>query len=469
MPDQLATGARVHFMGIGGYGINPIARVMHDLGYTVSGCDLAESPLIAPLREQGIAVEIGHNPAHLDTYAPDALVISSAVPPDNAEVQAAAARGIPVYKRADILCQMMRGRTGIAIAGTHGKTTTTGLTVSALIGCGQDPTFIVGGVLRDLGTNARAGRGEPFVIEADEYDRMFMGLCPHLAVITTVELDHPDMFASLEEVRALFEEFAALLPPGGLLITGYDDPQARRIAESRRARRLPAVTYGLTGGDWTAADLQPNAQGGMDFTACYGGDPLVRTALKLAGAHNVQNALAALAIADALRLPLEDAAAALGRFSGMGRRFEVVGEAQGVTVIDDYAHHPTAIRATLAAARQRYPGRAIWAVWQPHTYRRTQALLDEFAASFADADHVIITDVFRSRDVETFGVGPRDVLERMGYHPDAQHIGDLDTVTYYLGLNVRPGDVVIVMSAGDATRVSAGLLEALGGQAAVSI
>jgi UDP-N-acetylmuramate--alanine ligase len=201
----------------------------------------------------------------------------------------------------------------------------------------------------------------------------------------------------------------------------------------------------------------------MDFTACYGGEELVRIALKLAGMHNVQNALAALAVADALRLPLEDAAGALGRFSGMGRRFEVIGEAQGVTVIDDYAHHPTAIRATLAAARLRYPGRAIWAVWQPHTYRRTQALLDEFAASFADADHVIITDVFRSRDVETFGVGPRDVLERMGYHPDAQHIGDLDAAAYYLGLNVRPGDVVIVMSAGDATRVSAALLEALGG------
>lgn len=463
MPESLPIGARVHFMGIGGYGINPIARVMHELGYAVSGCDLAASPLIAPLREMGIPVEVGHDPAHLDLYAPQALVISSAIPPDNREIRAAAERGIPVFKRADILGELMQQRLGIAIAGTHGKTTTTALTVSVLVGCGQGPTFIVGGVLRDLGTNARAGRGAAFVIEADEYDRMFMGLRPRIAVITTIEMDHPDMFAGLADVRALFEEFAALLPEDGLLIGGYDNEEARRIAEERRAQGLPAVTYGLLGGDWTASDVLPNQQGGMDFVACYGGQPLVEVSLLVPGMHNVQNALAALAVADALRLPLGQAAAAMGGFSGVGRRFELRGETQGVTVIDDYAHHPTAIRATLAAARLRYADCPIWVVWQPHTYSRTKALLDEFAASFSEADHVIITDVFRSRDVETFGVGPEDVLARMGYHRDARHIGDLKAVVAFLALNVRPGDVVIVMSAGDATAVSDGLLAALGG------
>lgn len=463
MRDPLHIGARVHFMGIGGYGINPIARVMHELGYAVSGCDLNESPLLTPLQEMGIPVEVGHSPAHLDRYAPQALVISSAIPPDNSEVWAAIERGLPVFKRADILGALMQQRLGIAIAGTHGKTTTTAMTVSVLVGCEQDPTFIVGGVLRDLGTNARAGSGEAFIVEADEYDRMFMGLCPHIAVITTIEMDHPDMFATLADVRALFEEFAALLSEDGLLICGYDNEEARRIAEGRRAQGRPAITYGLLGGDWTAAEVLPNQQGGMDFVACYGGQPLVEVSLLVPGTHNVQNALAALAVADALRLPLEQAAAALGSFSGVGRRFELRGEVQNVAIIDDYAHHPTAIRATLAAVRLRYPARPIWAVWQPHTYSRTKALLDEFAASFAEADHVIITDVFRSRDTETFGIGPQDVLARMGYHRDARHIGDLDDVVEFLALNVRPGDVVIVMSAGDATRVSDNLLAILGG------
>jgi UDP-N-acetylmuramate--alanine ligase len=448
-------------MGIGGFGINPIARVMHAFGYAVSGCDLAESPLIDPLRQMGVPVEIGHHPDHVERYAPDALVISSAVPPDNAEVQAAAVRGLPVYKRADILCALMRERTGVAVAGTHGKTTTSALLAWTLTACGLDPTFIVGGVLQDLGTNAQAGQGKPFVIEADEYDRMFMGLCPQIAVVTTLEMDHPDMFGSLGEVRALFEEFAGLLPEDGLLIAGYDDPEARRLAETRREKGLPALTYGLRGGDWTADEIAPNPAGGMSFSARRGGEMLGRTSLRLPGSHNVQNALAALAVADALGAPLQPALGALGTFSGVGRRFEVRGEAQGVTVVDDYAHHPTAIRATLEAARTRYAGRVIWAVWQPHTYSRTRALLDEFAASFASADHVIITDVYRSRDPETYGVGPEDVLARMG-HPDAQHIGGLDEVVAHLARSARPGDVVIVMSAGDATRVSDGLLAVLG-------
>ncbi|HEC23078.1 MAG TPA: UDP-N-acetylmuramate--L-alanine ligase, partial [Chloroflexi bacterium] len=231
----------------------------------------------------------------------------------------------------------------------------------------------------------------------------------------------------------------------------------------RRERGLPALTYGLTGGDWQAADVRPDGRGGMAFTVRQGGAEVARASLRLPGVHNVQNALAVIAVAVQLGVPPEEAAAALAGFSGVGRRFEVRGEAGGVTVIDDYAHHPTAIRATLAAARTRYGKRPLWAVWQPHTYSRTKALLDEFALSFGDADHVIITDIYRSRDRQTFGVGPGDVLDRMPAHPDARHIGPLDAVVEYLAAHVQPGDIVIVMSAGDATRVGDELLERLGG------
>lgn len=474
MPDDLKPGARIHLMGIGGFGINPIARVMHELGYDVSGCDMAESPLIPPLRGQGIPVEIGHSPDHLSRFQPDALVISSAIPDANAEVQAAHEQDIPVYKRMDILCELMRSRTGVAVAGTHGKTTTSGMLSFTLTRTDQDPTFIVGGVLANLGVNARAGHGAPFVIEADEYDRMFMGLCPAVTILTTLEMDHPDMFGSIADVRALFGEFLDLLPADGVLIAGVDDPEVRRIAARRREQGGPngpvmVITYGLVHNDldWSAHGVRPNAAGGMDFAATYHGEQAADVSLKLPGLHNVQNALAVLAAAVHLGVEPQAAADALGEFSGMGRRFEVKGTEQGVTVIDDYAHHPTAIRATLDAAHSRYPGSNIWAVWQPHTYSRTKTLLDEFAASFTGADHVIITDVYRSRDKETFGIGPQDVLDRMAYHPDARHIGALNDVVDALALEVQPGDVVIIMSAGDATSVCGDLLDALrGGKAA---
>ncbi len=459
----------MHCLGIGGFGINPIARVLHQLGYVVSGCDQQEGALLPPLRELGIPVRTGHDPAHLDAFTPDALVISSAVAPDAPEVAAARARGLPIYKRADILAALMTGRTGVAVAGTHGKTTTTAMLAHILSVCGLDPTFIIGGVARDLGVNARAGSGDAFVIEADEYDRMFLGLRPQIIILTSLELDHPDMFAGIEDVRALFAEFLGLLPPDGLLIACEDDPEVRRIIAGREEAGLPTLDYGLTpNASWNALFPEPTPEGGTTFTVSFreeepGGSWLVgsqRASLRLPGEHNVRNGLAALAAAVRLGAPLDQAAAALATFSGTGRRFELKGEAGGVTVIDDYAHHPTAIRATLAAARARYGDRPLWAVWQPHTFSRTRALLAEFAAAFGDADHVIITDVYRSRDAEDYGITPGSVLARMG-HPDARHIGGLDAVVSDLADHVRPGDVVIVMSAGDATRVGDDLLAAL--------
>jgi len=473
MNEPLRPGMRVHIMGIGGAGMSAIARVMHGQGYRVSGCDSSHSELVAPLEALGIPVQIGHDPAHLAEFTPDALAISSAIPDDNAELRAAQAVGIPVYKRRDILGALMAGRTGIAVAGTHGKTTTTSMIAHVLAECGLDPGYIVGGVLADSGTNAQAGTGAPFVIEADEYDRMFMGLRPRITVLTTLELDHPDQFADMQAVRALFNEFVALLPPDGLLIAGDDNGETRAIAQARQAAGLPALTYGtgdltwgLTG--WQAHHIEASAGGGMRFTA----DRITTLddaeleidswdgTIALPGAHNVVNGLAALAVAGALGVEIERALAALASFHGVGRRFEVKGTAGGVTVIDDYAHHPTAIRVTLDAARDRYGSRPVWAVWQPHTFNRTRQLLDEFAACFTRADHVIIADVYRSRDREDYGVSPQSVLERMA-HPDARHIGPLDAITEYLAEHVEPDAVVIVMSAGDATRVCTDLLHRL--------
>lgn len=473
MAKKLRPGMRIHFMGIGGFGISAIARVMHQKGFVVSGCDLAESALIQPLRDMGIAVEIGHDPAHLDHYHPDALVISSAIPADNPSLVAAQERRIPVYKRMDILGELMATQIGVAVAGTHGKTSTTAMIAYILSECGFDPTFIVGGVLADYGTNARAGAGNVFVIEADEYDRMFMGLKPTITVLTTLEMDHPDMFPDMESMRTLFAEFIDLLPKDGLLIAGGDSPEAKAMAQRRLAMKRPAFTYDLGEMDWAltawmADEVEADGRGGMRFNAhrldYSDNDELIdetwEASITLPGEHNVANALAALSVASVLGVDPAEAVAALARFSGTGRRFEVKGEVNGVTVIDDYAHHPTAIERTLEAARLRYGDRPIWAVWQPHTYSRTKALLTEFAGCFYEADHVIITDIFRSRDKETFGISEQTILDEMD-HPDAQHIGSFKKITDTLAENVEQGDVVIVMSAGDATCIAPALLKLL--------
>lgn len=469
MTPSLPHSARVHILGIGGFGMNPIARVMHQMGYTVSGCDMNESALIPPLREMGIDVRIGHDATHADQSL-DALVISSAVTPDNVEVQAARKQGISVFKRSDILGVLMTDRFGIAVAGTHGKTTTTAMIAHILSVVGRDPTFIIGGVSADLGTNARAGQGAEFVIEADEYDRMFLGLRPKIIVLTSLEHDHPDMFENIDVVRELFQEFVDLLPPDGLLVGCMDDIEVKPMIFQRLNENKPTVMYGTdVHAEFSGIFLEPNAQGGTDFKLTYreehpeGGFVIGSNSvsLRLPGEHNVRNAVAALAVAAKLGVKLQDAAAALATFTGTGRRFEVKGTARGVTVVDDYAHHPTAIRVTLDAARSRFGDATIWAIWQPHTFSRTKALLNEFAAAFDDADHVIITDIYRSRDTEDYGISPQSVLDLMPKDIDAQHISGLDAVTAHLAQHVREGDVVIVMSAGDATKIGGDLLTQL--------
>ncbi len=446
----------VHLIGIGGSGLSAIARVLLEEGHRVSGSDRQLSPLTAELARLGATIHHGHRPENVGQA--DVVLISSAVPDDNPEVIAARQRGIPVVKRAEFLGEMMAGRYGVAVAGTHGKTTTTAMIATILTEAGLDPTFIVGSVVDNLGTNAHAGRGPHFIIEADEYDHTFLGLRPRLAVVTTVEHDHPDCFPTIEAVMDAFTRFVALVPDDGGLIVCGDDPNARRlgtmgmgdaggIPPSAPSRKV--LTYGLgEGWDWQAVDLQPNDVGGSDFVALRHGRPAGDVRLRIPGRHNVLNALAALAVADELGIPPAQAGASLAAFRGTKRRFEHKGTVGGVTVIDDYAHHPTEIRATLAAARERYPERRIWAVFQPHTYSRTKALLDEFAASFADADHVIVTDIFAARERDTLGLSADDIVQRMA-HPDARHIAGLEAVADHLLAHLRPGDVLITLGAGD--------------------
>ena len=453
-PNQvLPAGARVHIVGIGGAGMSAIATVLLERGYQVSGSDQAESETTRALIQQGAQVFIGHRAENVGEVA--MVVASSAIREENVELVAAHARSIPVNKRAQFLGWLMQGAVGVAVAGTHGKTTTTAMITSILVGAGRDPSFIVGGPIAALGRSAHAGRDREFVIEADEYDRMFLGLTPTIEVITKVEHDHPDCYPTFDEMLAAFREFIDRLPPDGLLVACGEDAPAAELAKAT-ARKL---LYGFKANmDWQATDMRPNQAGGSDFIAHHAGKSLGLVRLRVPGRHNVLNALAALAATDQLGVSFSAAQDALADFRGVGRRFEVRGEINGVTVVDDYGHHPTEIKATLSGARNRYPDQKIWAVLQPHTYSRTKTLLAEFASAFGDADHVIVTAIFASRERDTLGISNRDVVAQME-HPDARAIDALSDVAAYLKQHVQPGDVVITFSAGDANKISTELLK----------
>lgn len=453
--NQLPPGAHIHLLGIGGAGMSAIAWVLLGAGYHVSGSDLHRNAVTEALAEAGVTVYQGHAAENMAGAA--LLVISSAIPAENPERQAAVAAGIPVLKRAAFLGQLMAERHGIAIAGSHGKTTTTGMVAQILIAAGADPSVIVGGVLPLLSAGGRAGQGACFVVEADEYDHMFLGLRPRTAVVTNVEHDHPDMFPTAEAYRTAFAHFVSQLPAGGTLICCADDGGARALLAAAPAG-LTRVSYGLTqaldGIDdhWQATDLRPNQLGGTDFVVLRGSTMIGLFRLRVPGEYNVRNALAALAATLPLDIQPGSAREALMAFGGVGRRFQVTGQVGDVVVIDDYAHHPTEIGVTLAAARQRYPGRRIWAVWQPHTYSRTRLLRDAFAGCFADADRVIALDIFRSREPEDSAMSSADVVARMD-HPYARHIGERRAAADYVLERVLPGDVVITLGAGDGNAV----------------
>ena len=450
---------RVHLIGIGGTGLSAIARVLLEMGHKVSGSDRAESSFTRDLQAAGATIFIGHNPENVKGV--DLVVRSSAIPDDNPEVTAARAGRIPVLKRADFLGTLMEGKTGIAIAGTHGKTTTSAMIAWMLSALNQDPSFIVGGVLTNLGTNAHYGKGSTFVIEADEYDRMFLGLQPAIEVVTNIEHDHPDCYPTLADLQAAFMDFVQHLPTDGTLIACAEDPGAFALLTKAEKIGKSVLVYSLkpTAGNGREIEaftsvLSVNEKGGFTFSASVLGNSTT-VELQVPGKHNILNALAALMVAQMLDLPLPEAARALSQFTGTGRRFEVRGEANGITIIDDYAHHPTEIQATLAAARYRYPRSRLWVVWQPHTFSRTKTLLEDFANSFGIADEVIVTEVYPAREPKQ-AFSSKAVVEAM---PRPAHfIAGLSEVSNFLITHLRPGDVLLVLSAGDADQISTNVL-----------
>lgn len=445
---------RVHLVGIGGIGLSAIARVLLARGDQVSGSDLRASPITDELAKLGAKISIGHRAENVGDV--DVVLVTSAAPNDNPEVVQARRRGIRIAKRYDFFPELTAGKTTIAVAGTHGKTTTTGMIATVLVDAGLDPDVIVGGIIPELNGNARAGNGKYFVIEADEYDRAFLGLRPTIAVVTSIEMDHPDIFADVDAVAKAFGEFMALVPRESLIV-GWGDSE--RVARELKGAAAQTARYGFdVANDWRATDVRPNADGGSDFIVWRGKEQVGDLSLRIPGKHNVLNGLAAFVVADRVGVNPSRARESLYRFRGAARRFEVKGEFRGITIVDDYAHHPSEIRATLAAARARFQGRNIWVVFQPHTYTRTRALRDDFADALGDADHVIVTEIFAARERDSMGVSGKQIVERMTRvtsvtHPDARFIAMLDASAEFLARHLRGGDVLITLGAGDVYRV----------------
>ena len=441
----MTLGKRVLFVGIGGFGMSAIARILLQRGIVVSGSDRGSNAFTTQLASEGATIFQGHAAANVGEV--DSVIISSAINPENPEVIEAHTRGIPVYKRANMLSAMMAKQQTIAIAGTHGKTTTTAMVAHILLQTGNDPSYIVGGVMANTGDNAHSGNGQAFVIEADEYDNMFHGLNPHIAVVTSLEYDHPDFFPSFEEMTASFQKFADLVPPEGTLIVCADNASSSLQAHIGTT----IITYGIQLGDIRATNLRYEGSR-MKFDVLTAGEYSMTADLGVYGEHNALNVLAAALAAGTQGVDMIDAFRALETFAGTGRRFEVKAEIHGIVIVDDYAHHPTAIATTVEAARQRYPHHALWAVWQPHTFSRTLQLRDDYATAFSQADHVLVTDIFASREAFSDVIHSRDVVVQMQY-ADARYSGSLEETAQLLIQEVKSPSVVLIMSAGDAPKI----------------
>jgi UDP-N-acetylmuramate--alanine ligase len=438
---------KIHFVGIGGIGMSGIAEILLDQGFAITGSDRAPSDNTERLTQLGATITIGHAAGNL-TQDVDALVYSSAVGPDNPEIMEAQKRKIPVIRRAEMLAEVMRLKYGIGIAGTHGKTTTTSMISLVLMEGGIDPTVIVGGRLRGLaGSNARLGKGEFIVVEADEFDRSFLSITPTIAVLTTLETDHLDCYRDLDDIKSAFVQFAAKVPFYGFVVLCMDEPALQDIMPKIRNK---IITYGLNSqADLQAVDLV-HRKNTTRFIAVRDGKDLGEIELQIPGRHNVQNALAAIAVGLELKVPFARVKAGIEKFTGVFRRWEVKAEVDGVTVVDDYAHHPTEIRATLAGAKAGWRRRVI-AVFQPHLYSRTRDFYDEFGRAFFNADVLVLTDVYPAREEPIQGVSGEliaNAAKEFG-HKQVRYVPDKKSVPAYLMSIVQPGDMVITMGAGD--------------------
>ncbi len=440
---------RIHFVGIGGIGMSGIAEVMLDMGYQVSGSDLRLSGVTQRLASLGAMVVEGHSKGNVGEV--DVVVISSAVKEDNPEVLAARERKIPIIRRAEMLAELMRMKYGIAISGTHGKTTTTSMIGLVLSRAGFDPTIIVGGIVKSIGSNAQVGQGEYLVAEADEFDRSFLKLTPTIAVVTTIEAEHLDCYKDLEEIKKAFAEFANKVPFYGSVALCLDEKGVQAILPRIEKRY---ITYGLS----SAADVQAREMAfkglATEYEAYVKGERLGRVTLKVPGVHHVKNSLAAIVVGMELGVPFKDLAESLSGFSGVYRRFEIKGEKNGVTVVDDYGHHPTEIEATLRAAKEGF-GRRVVAVFQPHLFSRTRDFHREFGSAFYQADVLVVTDVYPAREQPIPGVTGEMVAKAAKEfgHRDVHYVEDKNAVSEFLEGIVKSGDMLITLGAGDVYKI----------------
>jgi UDP-N-acetylmuramate--alanine ligase len=451
---------RVHFVGIGGIGMCGLAELLHNQGYRVSGSDLREAPTLARLRALGVDVHVGHDAGHVG--AADVVVFSSAVRANNPELVEAERRKIPVIPRAEMLAEVMRLKEGIAVAGSHGKTTVTSLIAHVLDAAGLDPTAVIGGRLLAPGgprSGARLGAGDLLVAEADESDGSFLRLAPVVAVVTNVDPEHLDHYGSYAALQDAFASFANRVPFWGLAVLCLDHPGVQAILP-RMTRRT--TTYGFASqAELVAFDAALDPPG-MRFRVRQRDTELGEVRIRLPGRHNVLNALATLAVALELEVPFASAAAALESFSGVERRFEHKGEAAGVRVVDDYGHHPAEIRATLAAARGVHAGRIVVA-FQPHRYTRTRDLWDDFTSAFNDADLLIVSEIYAAGESKIPGVEAAPLVEalRAHGHRDAHFVPDLEAVVERLAGELRAGDLVVTLGAGSISGLGERLLARL--------
>lgn len=444
--------AHAHFVGIGGAGMSGIAEILAQYELVVSGCDLQPEGSAERLERLGIHVARGHAADHLEGV--DLVVVSSAIPQDLPEVAAARERGIPIVRRAEMLAELMRLKFGIAIAGTHGKTTTTSLVGSLLTEGGLDPTVIVGGRLRLSGTGARLGHSDYMVVEADEFDRSFLQLSPIVAVITNVDREHLDTYGDLAAIEDAFVAFAARVPFFGQVVCCIDDPGVERVLSRLGSRRV--VTYGLSASaDLRAEALEPDPAGTRFELVSRSRGRLGKLFVPLAGLHNVRNALAALAVGLGLGLPVASLARALAAFPGVHRRFERLGKYRGAEIVDDYAHHPAEVAATLAAARQVFPRKRLIAVFQPHLYTRTRDFAADFGRALLGADRALVTEIYPSRERPLPGVTSSLIVDaaRAAGHGDVHPWPDWQSSLESLGTPTSE-DVLLFLGAGNISNLA---------------
>jgi UDP-N-acetylmuramate--alanine ligase len=452
----------IHFMGVGGAGMAPLAELIRRSGGKVTGCDSRSMAGSDALDGGGYDIRVGHSPDHVAGCG--ALVVTAAIPPDHPEIAAARADGIPVLKRAEALGTIVNRGVVVGIAGTHGKTTTTALTTAVLEAAGLDPTGFVGGRVASWSGNLRLGGNALFIVEADEYDRSFLALRPTVAVVTTLEADHLDIFGTLEGVERAFLDFLELVPNEGLIVASADDGGVARVIPRLGPPRRSVLTYGTSAGSMLRAEAVEVSGRTTTFRVREHGRRLGTATIRIPGLHNVRNALASIAVARHLGAGWDAIVAGLDSYAGVERRFELVGERNGVLIVDDYAHHPTEIDATLAAARAAYPDRRIVAVFQPHLFSRTRDFAEEFGRALAASDLLFVADIYPAREEPIEGVTGEMIVEpARAKGADARFLADRAAVPGVVAAALRSGDICLTLGAGDLNEAAREILDLLDG------